>query len=71
MRSQLESSFSPDAGTVPQIVLRRGRATWTCAACGTRHRVRPDTRCGGVLFCDECRDWSRNLTAWDDLGAGD
>lgn len=42
-----------------------------CAACGSRHSVRPDERCGNVPFCLDCSEWSRDLTEWDDIGMGD
>ncbi len=47
------------------------RSSTRCAACGEVDEVKPDPRCGDVPFCGSCRERSRGLTEWDDLGVGD
>lgn len=46
----------------------RQRRLVACAACGSTEYVRPDPRCGGIAFCEDCSDRSRLLSPWDDLG---
>ncbi|MCA9674919.1 MAG: hypothetical protein H6709_21230 [Kofleriaceae bacterium] len=54
---------------MPRWMTARARTPRPCRSCGTR--TLPEK--AALPFCDSCLDWTRqrNLTVWDELGAGD
>jgi hypothetical protein len=43
------------------------RAHVPCASCGAKTRPHGPN----LPFCNACLDWARNVSDWDELGAGD